>query len=172
VSAGLGRAILALRGSSGVPGQGLATLPTQLGALTPRTSPLSLEETAWMLQGLFLANKSQLARGVAGIDRALKSGRVVYIRDDPDEIWQTITSIWSNGGGDCEDLAAAVAAELDTQGIAARPVIYRVRPGLAHAVVQLLDPRYRNVRGVLFGHPVIAPGILDPSRTGGMGRGR
>jgi hypothetical protein len=179
---GLARVINELRGRAGLPsGQrpslGAETLPgaaVVLGGIRPTLPSLSLEESAWMLQGLFFVNKAQLARGVPGIDRALKTRprRVRYIRADRAELWRPIRAIWLAGGGDCEDLAAAVAAELDTAGVPARPVIYRVRPGLAHAVVEILDPRFRALPkgAMLFGHPVIGPGIIDPSRTGGMGQ--
>lgn len=143
----------------------------ELGGIRPTLPGLKLEEAAWMLQGLFLVNLAQLKRGVKDIDPALRAGRVKYIRDDKAELWEPISVIWQVGGGDCEDLAAAIAASLVSRGIAARPVIYRVKAGLAHAVVQILDPRYANVStGTLFGHPVIRRGIIDPSRTGGMGR--
>lgn len=143
-----------------------------LGGITPTLPNLELEEAAWMLQGLYLVNLAQLRKGVPGINEALKSGRIKYIRSDKAELWQPIRTIYLHGGGDCEDLAAAVAAELSSHNVQARPVIYKVRPGLAHAVVQLENPGYKRFRKgtILFGHPVIAPGIIDPSRTGGMGR--
>lgn len=146
--------------------------PLALGGITPTLPSLELDEAAWMLQGLYLVNRQQLRKGVPGINQALIDGRIKYIRSDKAELWQPIRTIYLNGGGDCEDLAAAVAAEIASHGIEARPVIYRVRPGLAHAVVQLEDPRYKRIpKGtIVFGHPVIAPGIIDPSRTGGMGR--
>lgn len=122
-----------------------------------------------LLQGLYGLNMLQLAKGVPGINDALISGRLRYIRLDKNEEWQPIRTIWERGGGDCEDLAAAVAAELALQGIPAHPVIYRSGPHMAHAVVQLDAPKVVTVTGMhLFGHPVIAPGIIDPSRTGGM----
>lgn len=117
-----------------------------------------------MLQGLYQVNLEQLRSGqVAPISFALhkgsslgstRDGRLLrYIRSDPRERWQTVRDIWQTGGGDCEDLAAAVAAELTLKGVPARPVIYRVRDGLAHAVVQDLETGQ----------------LIDPSKTGGMG---
>lgn len=143
-----------------------------VGGLAPNFPSLSLGEAGALLLGLFAVNQLELAMGVPGIDDALQSGEIRYERDDPLETWQPIRSLWRTKKGDCEDLAAAVAAELDRRGIPARPVVYRVRKGLAHAVVRLLDPRWLRypVGSRLFGHPVIAPGIIDPSRTGGMGR--
>lgn len=151
---------------------------TRLGGLTPTLPGLSLEEASYMLQGLYGANISQLRRGTPGINDALVKGRIRYIRDDPQELWEPIKTIWIMGGGDCEDLSAAVAAELTLKGVLARPVIYRVNPRLAHAVVEILDPRLQRRLRVgmkYFGHPVIKVtpegyAIIDPSRTGGMGR--
>lgn len=130
-------------------------------SVTPTLGRLTLAEAAWMLQGLYLADLEQLRNGARGILSALppvmhgsRERRLIrYVRRDENERWQTIRDLWANGGGDCEDLAAAVAAELTFKGTPARPVIRRVRPGLAHAVVQ-----------------IIATGqILDPSKLAGMG---
>lgn len=150
---------------------------TRLGGLTPTFSPLSVGDAAELLQGLFAVNRNQLKRGVPGINRDLIGRRIRYERDDPQERWQTIENLRRTRKGDCEDLAAAVAAEIAEAGIQARPVIYRVRPGLAHAVVEILDVRHRGRHRIgqkIFGHPVIkivdGYPIIDPSRTGGMGQ--
>lgn len=132
-----------------------------LGGVVPRLGTLNLEEAEALLFGLYLVDLKQLRRGVPPISQALQRGprgRVLrYIRSDPSEHWQTIREIWRSGGGDCEDLAAAVAAEYTWRtGLPARPVIRRVRPGLAHATVEILAGGLAGVR-------------LDPSRTGGMG---
>lgn len=137
--------------------------------LTPTFSPLPLGEAAWLLQGLYLVNLEQLRQGIPPISAALHRGptgqRVIrYERRDREEHWRTLRDLWRFRMGDCEDLAAAVAAELTYAGIPARPVIYKVRPGLAHAVVQITAPSQ------LAGLVGLTPGtILDPSRTGGMG---
>lgn len=128
----------------------------------PTLTPLSLLETAHMLQGLYLVDLAQLESGIRPIFAHLQPGsgrrwgvarRLRYNRKDFGEVWQTIRDIWRNGGGDCEDLAAAVAAEFTFKGIPARPVIRRVRPGLAHAIVQILSTGQ----------------LVDPSKIGGMG---
>lgn len=139
-----------------MPAYGLA-----LGGITPRLGSLSLGEAEAMLYGLYVLDLYQLARGVPPISGALQrragGRRLRYIRRDPDEHWQSLREIWATGGGDCEDLAAAVAAEYTWRhGLMARPVIRRVRPGLAHAVVEIQQ-------GPLAGQRI------DPSRTGGMG---
>lgn len=112
-----------------------------------------------LLQGLYLADLAQLGAGVPGILCALIPGaagpgrrRLRYVRNDKPEHWRTVKEIWQYGGGDCEDLACAVAAELTLNGEEARPVIYRVRPGLIHVVVQRMADRQ----------------LLDPSLLGGM----
>lgn len=131
-----------------------------MATIRPTFGPLSLEEGSLLLQGVYAMNVYQLSHGQRGILGALVPGsagpgrrRLRYIRRDPLERWQNIREIWKFGGGDCEDLAAAVAAELTVMGIPARPVVYRVRPGLAHVVVQQL----RDGK------------LLDPSKIGGMG---
>lgn len=131
-----------------------------IGAIFPSLPALSLGEAAAMLQGLYQVDLVQLRGGAPGVLAALRRGsagpgrrRLRYIRRDPAELWQPVRTIWSKGGGDCEDLAAATAAELTLGGIPARPVIYRVRPGLAHAVVEIQATRQ----------------LLDPSKLGGMG---
>lgn len=128
----------------------------------PRFGRLSLPEADALLLGLHAANVYQLRHGVPPVSAALHAdafGRRLlrYIRRDPREHWRTIREIWAAGGGDCEDLAAAVSAELAVQGVAAVPRIMWVRPGLAHGVVQVLA-------GPLAGR------LLDPSKTGGMGQ--
>lgn len=122
-------------------------------AIVPTFGELQLAEAAELMQGLMRVDLLQLRQGTPPISRALREGELVYIREDPLEHWRTIKELWRYGGGDCEDLACAVAAEMVWRGHPARPVIYHVRPGLSHAVVQDL-----------------ADGTLwDPSRTGGMG---
>lgn len=130
-------------------------------AIRPTFSHMTVSEAALMLQGLYLVNLQQLAHGAPPVSDALQRSRgggrrLRYIRRDKAEHWRTIRDLWRFGGGDCEDLAAAVAAESTWRGQLARPVIYRVRPGLSHAVVEVLE-------GPLAGK------MLDPSRTGGMG---
>jgi hypothetical protein len=137
----------------------------QIGAVQGRLGKLTIGEAQAFLQGgLVGLNRYQLrVMGVQPISRALHEGRVVYDRRDPDEHWRSIREIWEAGDGisgpvgvgrgDCEDLAAALAAELTEAGFPAEVVIAPVRPGLSHAIVR-----------------VIASGeLLDPSRTGGMG---
>lgn len=156
--------------------------------LVPTFDSMGVEEAAALLAGLVAVNRLQLAGGAPPVGPALASGRLKYIRLDPNERWRSVKNIWLAGGGDCEDLGSAVAAELEQiYGVSARAVIYKVRPGLSHCVTQITDRRFglAPVGAKLFGHPVIArtlpdgrpalPGVpgfplIDPSRTGGMGR--
>lgn len=126
-------------------------------AIRPRFGALSMEEGSALLQGLYQLDIAQLQRGVPPILGALVpdangARRLRYIRSDPGEHWRSVKEIWRYGGGDCEDLAAAVAAELTLAGEPAIPIVYRVSPTLAHVVVKMRDGSLR-----------------DPSRLGGMG---
>lgn len=130
-------------------------------AIRPTMSKMTIPEVQLLLQGLYLVNVHQLLHGQRPISKALFEGRLKYQRADPYEHWRTIRDIWEHGGGDCEDLAAAVAAEqaVDSGQLPeliapAYPILYQSRPRLWHAVVQ------EGVNGPL----------TDPSRTGGMGR--
>lgn len=131
-----------------------------MAGLRPSFDPMNAREASYLLQGLYLADMDQLVRGAEPILGALAPGsagpgerRLRYIRRDPGERWQMINGLWSRGGGDCEDLAAAVAAQLTLAGMPARPVVYRVNPTLSHVVVQRLQDG----------------ALLDPSKIGGMG---
>lgn len=105
------------------------------------------------MSGLVQLDVVQIRAGVPPISPALNSGRLRYIRRDPDEHWLTLREIWERGGGDCEDLAAALAAELiAVHGRPARVVLKRMGPGLIHAVTE-------DTKSGL---------LLDPSITGGM----
>ena len=87
---------------------------------------------------------------------ALLSGGVRYAQEPYDqEIWQTRPVLDTRGLGDCEDLAAAYAAELIRAGTTARAVV----------VPEGMGPH----GGRLF-HVVTATkaGLFDPSKELGM----
>ncbi len=115
-------------------------------------------QAAGVLAGLVQTNLMQISEaGQASafpVLRGLRGGQIRYIKADPHEQWQSWEAVLAHGGGDCEDLASAVAAELVAAGIPARPVSWEVRPGLWHVVVEVLG----------------LPGThwIDPSREGGM----
>lgn len=129
--------------------------------LQPTFGRLDSDEAQALLYGLYYVDRIQLRKGVPGIlGRLLPnadplSGKriLVYQRGDPAEQWRTIRDIHRAGGGDCEDLATAGAAELSELGIPALPYVYRVNPRLSHVVIRRLDTGE----------------LLDPSKLGGMG---
>lgn len=77
----------------------------------------------------------------------------VRYRRQPPERFLTWPRVLARGYGDCDQLAAWRAAELQEMGIAARAVPRRVRAGLMHVVVVWPNGR-----------------VEDPSRKLGMGK--
>lgn len=131
--------------------------PGAVAALAGRGVDTDAPGAARMIQGLQAVDRAQMLR--AGKDRPrvrhlIRRGALRYRRRDDREHWQTYRELLLSRGGDCEDLAAAYAAELQVDGWDpdARAVVYHVRPGLSHVVVY--SPRY---------------GWIDPSRLAGMG---
>ena len=128
------------------------------------TFHLRTEEAANLLDGVVSANLSQMAkdpRGARGkffLLRGIQDGWVRYKRADRKEHWQTWREMVEQRDrtgvvrGDCEDFAAAVAAELVANGIDARTYVYKSTPGLYHVVVKTQKW-----------------GLLDPARGAGMG---
>ena len=86
---------------------------------------------------------------------AIQRGAIRYRRADPREVWKTYTQLLDDSWGDCEDLAAAVTAELILAG----------DPN-AHVFVYLSNPGKRTHHVVVWSDWW---GFLDPSRTAGMG---
>ena len=147
---------------------GLYLSPLHIALLREGELGLRLGPCVALLQGYADALEAELRAARALGDRrsiiqGIEAGIIRYRRADPDEEWQLWGDTLERGGGDCEDLAAAVAAELRVDGPpagwaarrtapGARPVVYRARPGLLHVVT-------------------LAPwGVIDPSRLAGMGR--
>lgn len=120
--------------------------------LRPHLGRMSITEAQDMLTGLVARDMRQLRDGARSVSSGLRSGRLRYLPADPREEWLSVREIWANGGGDCEDLAAAVAAERTLQGIPARVAIIKLpTSGDWHAVVEHIDTGRRE----------------DPSQTGG-----
>lgn len=121
---------------------------------------LSASEAALLLPALEAINLSQLqdmaARGpVPSVIGAIQAGLIRYRRRDPQEEWVNYRELLARGVGDCEDLSAAVAAELVFRGVPAEAWPYQTStPGLVHVIVRA-EPW----------------GFLDPSRSAGMGGG-
>ena len=147
-----------------------AQMHAQYGSFSVQpTIRVSTPDAANLLDGIVSANLGQMRRrqqpptglGSMPILRGIQSGRVRYERADPDERWQTwdelVAQLAKKGGkgiaqGDCEDLSAAVAAEMIYAGEPARTYVYKSGHTLYHVVVW--TKRW---------------GILDPSRAAGMG---
>lgn len=72
------------------------------------------------------------------------------------EVWQSAATTYELGYGDCEDLAAWLAADARLAGLESKVVIKRVNPRLRHALVWVRDPRTRR------------EGTWDPSAARGM----
>ena len=120
---------------------------------------LDPRHAAGVLAGLVQSDLMQIsdagATGKLPVLTGLRDGTIKYRRADPNEEWLTWEQVKTRGAGDCEDLTTAVASELISAGISARPVAYEAKPGLWHVVVQV-----EGIPGVDF---------IDPSREGGMG---
>ena len=122
---------------------------------------LTADEAKLVLPGLVQVDLLQLMRAEAAgrplpsIIAAAQSGLVRYRRADPREQWKTYTQLLTDGWGDCEDLAAAVTAELHLAGDVG-----------ASIHVYLSNPARRTHHVVVWSDWW---GFLDPSRTAGMG---
>ena len=112
------------------------------------------EHIAAALAGLVAENVELLRAGRARTP--LYSAGVRYQAEQrPREEWQNREQLFAAKRGDCEDLAAARAAELRAAGEDARAVAYRSRPDMWHCVVRRGDGT-----------------MEDPSRKLGMGHER
>lgn len=111
------------------------------------TFKINSVDAAHLLEGLVNVNQAQHRRLVKkGNDpftviKAIQDGKIVYKRSDPDEHWQTYKEMVEGAkkgsfGADCEDLSAAVVAELRNAGIDARTYVFKARPGLYHVIVK------------------------------------
>jgi len=117
---------------------------------------LQTEEAARLLDGLVSVDvgqleKSGIPKGRYPIIEGIQAGAIRYERADPREHWQTWRQLLAGRRGDCEDLTAAVVAELKYNGVPARTYVYKSGPKLYHVVVQ--TDRW---------------GFLDPSLAAGM----
>ena len=113
---------------------------------------------------LRLSSPGELVAALAGLQRAaevdlrrnavppLYESGVTYRRERPmAEHWQLPSQALAAGHGDCEDLSAWRAAELQNAGENAEIVLIRAKPRLWHVAVRREDGR-----------------IEDPSRLLGM----
>ena len=117
------------------------------------TIPATPATAAHILEGIVQANFAILQgwaqRGhVPDLIGDIASRRISYRRYDPEEEWKTIDRLYADGGGDCEDLSAALAAYLRLGGVPAYADVYKAGSGLYHVIVQTpVGPRDPSVLG-------------------------
>jgi hypothetical protein len=116
------------------------------------TFKISSRDASHLLEGLVRVNQAQHKRHIKkggdpfAIIKAIQSGKLRYKKADPKEHWQSYEELLEisqdkmgrikKDGADCEDLSAAVVAELRNAGIPARTYVYKARPGLYHVIVK------------------------------------
>lgn len=120
-------------------------------ALRPTISLPTNRDVAAAAEGLRMISQAQLAqrrREGRPLPALYLSGVRYHSERRPNEEWQLPLQTLGRGWGDCEDLAAWRAAELNLAGELARVVIVRTGPNTEHALVrrgngQLEDPSKR-----------------------------
>lgn len=113
----------------------------------PRAGLTGAREIQAALDALFAFNVAW-RRLYGSAFKPLLSSHVRYAREWPRERWLTLPELYREGVGDCEDLAAAYAAELVSTGrdTGARPYVRKANTGRGYHVVVLggngreLDP--------------------------------
>lgn len=115
----------------------------------------------WLLEALVQTNRAELRTSrINGskIPPLYKSG-VRYLGEEGTENWKDAITVYKDGFGDCEDLAAWRVAELRNNGKKARPYIrYKVNPETGMYIYHVMVLRH--------------DGLEDPSRVLGMNGGR
>lgn len=152
------------------------------------------DEARGLLFGLVESNKIQLRKdpSMPSVRQLISEGKVRYDSYDPKEHWKTYREIVDEAGrdgvayGDCEDLAAAVAAEDQVRyGVGSLPYAYSPRPGLFHVVTAVpssgvgrssmggtnpsLPAAYGGWPTADGAHRIDGYVLQDPSRAAGMG---
>jgi len=123
------------------------------------TFNISAEDASYLLEGLVAVNRAQHRRHIRNggdpfhIIKSIQQGKLRYNRKDDKEHWKSYQELVeeSKFGADCEDLSAAVVAELLNAGINARTYVYKAKPELYHVIVYTDEWGY-----------------LDPSVSAGM----
>lgn len=94
----------------------------------------------------------------------LRQAKLRYISQDVGcERLLTIPQLYAAGGGDCDQLAPARAAELQVQGIKAWPHVVRITPQLYHVFVRHPNGRAEDISAHL--------GMPIPPKLVAAGRG-
>lgn len=100
------------------------------------------------ITGLALASVAQMQDPeLCGSIPDLYSKRIKYMREPAGrERWQTAYETAKRGGGDCEDLAAYLLAELIARKgeLGARIRVIKINAGLRHIVVQRANGRIED----------------------------
>lgn len=163
----------------------------------PKRVPIQIrittEEAPWLLRALYCRDRKEVAQDAAfgrdpfAVTHGLQNGTIKYMQRDPQERWKSRQEVLEDGGGDCEDLATAVTAELNEAlyrpgfGVvfAGQPApLPGPLPGPKHdlhdawapggeATVAIYKPR-QGLFHVLVWTPTW--GLVDPSVAGGMGQ--
>ena len=107
------------------------------------------------------ATLGALSEGLTALNREILSRRTmpplysraagVRYKAEPRgrERWRTCDEVFGSGEGDCEDLAAWRAAELQVRGEPARVVVIRSGPRRFHAIVRRGDGSYEDPSRIL-----------------------
>lgn len=152
------------------------------------------QEAVNFLAGLMEVDRKQArtdmeaGRQVLAVTCGLLQGRIRYERRDPQEQWLTRNQVLQLGQGDCEDLAAAVAAELHEAyfskgwlGADNRPMPVLPKPpsNPSSWLTTYADQNHYGPQPVVYKarpglyHVVVqlpGVGLVDPSVAGGMRR--
>jgi hypothetical protein len=153
------------------------------------------DEAPSLLRWLYERNRKLVARDAAhrrdpfAVMHGLQKGSIKYIQSDKREHWKDRSEVLRDGGGDCEDLASAITAELNEAlyrpgfgaSFAGKPP--PLPPPLegekgniefawgsndgSEAVTVVYSPR-KGLYHVLTWTPTW--GLIDPSVAGGMSR--
>ena len=154
------------------------------------------EEAPTLLRWLYERNRKLVAADAAegkdpfAVMHGLQKGTIKYIQRDKEEHWKDRSEVLRDGGGDCEDLASAITAELNEslyrpgfganfagmpaplppplQGDKAQIQLAWGNAG-DEAITAVYSPR-PGLFHVLTWTPTW--GLIDPSVAGGMGRSK
>jgi len=103
----------------------------------------------------------RLTLGAFPVLSGIGAGRIIYVEADPSEDWKTWSKLQQDGGGDCEDLVPAVAAELIWNKILTDVVAYQSGTSPDGSPLWHVVLRYRPRAGAAWVYG-------DPSRMAGM----
>jgi hypothetical protein len=135
---------------------------------TPKDFNRSMRSLLYFMEGLVQHNCGWLAEHPE--TPSIYCPPLLY-KEEVGEIWRDIAAVWKDGGGDCEDLACARAAEYRVAGINAKAILKKSNLSVAgwrdvyHCLVKLPDGRIEDPSRALgmAGHPIIRkPVFVEP----------